>query len=604
MTRLRIVLPGSPDSVLELGTEEISIGRDPVNSLHLNVPWLSRTHARIFWDGERHLLEDRGSRNGTYLNGGRLRRALPLADRDWITVGDLQIFYEKQGSALGDDAKLAELPGHSTVLIQSQDLTIDRYQEATRESVAAEGSLLPALHAAASALIHNYPLDELSALVLKLARDSVTSERAALFLRPRPGGTPAVRRPRIPRRVAGEDEEREETGQRPSTPDSVGPLDTGTLELPLLQGAKSVAGTAPGGLRLAAAHGYGDNEAVHISTTILRQVMEGQRAVLTIDAQSDERFGDAVSVQLAGIRSVICVPLWNNREVIGVLYLDHLMVGHVFSEIDLRLAGLIANMAAVKIENVYLLQEQIEKQRLEEQLSVGAKIQRRLLPAESPRLKGYDLHGHNRSCYQVGGDYFDFIKKADGKFAIVIADVAGKGVGAALLMAGLQASLRALAGTSEAPASLVRQLNRVLVESSPSNKFATLFYGELDLEAHTLEYVNGGHIPPGLLKADERIEILTPSGPSVGLFPDVNFESRTVPLPPDSTLLLCTDGVTERTNDTGEEFGQDRLMEFLAKEDFGTALDLAEGLEGQLTVFSNGRDYEDDSTVVILQRAS
>ena len=594
MIRLRIEIPDQPESMLELGEHGISIGRDPANDLSHDAPWLSRFHASIAWDGKRHLLEDRGSRNGTYLNGGRLKKALPLVDRDVITVGNLQIFYLAAEGDEGEDGdEHTPLPEGSTVLIRSQELSFERYRQATRDQIeSSERSLMPALHAAASALIHHYPLGELGELVLGLARDAVGAERGALLLRPRRTRPLKVRRSSIPRRPGSAE------GIRPSSsPDRTKSretrVETGTLEIP----------SFIGGLQVSASAGYGAEEVVQISRTILSQVVQEERAVLTLDAQADERFGHSLSIQMEGIRSIICVPLWNDREVIGALYLDHRMAHRQFSEQDLRLAGLLANMAAVKIQNVYLLEEQIEKQRLEEQLSVGSKIQRRLLPAGSPRIPGYDLHGHNRSCDEVGGDYFDFIKKGDGRLAVVIADVAGKGVGAALLMAVLQASLRALAGTSETPDALVGQINRVLVESSPANKFATLFYGELDLETHTLEYVNGGHVPPGLLRTPfGKIEELLPTGPSVGMFPEVTFESRKVKLAPDSTLLLCTDGVTELIDGRGEEFGRPRLREFLAAKKEPSALALAEDLEARLASFRGRRGFSDDSTVVILRR--
>ena len=606
MARLRIEVPGSPSSEIELGDETVTIGRDPGNTLALHVPWLSRFHAQILWDGTRHRLEDLGSRNGTYLNGGKLRHPLPLAHRDWITIGDLHLYYS-EGEEEGED--LEDLPAQSTVLLRSQDLTMESYREATRErSVLSEASLLPSLHAVASALIQNYPLDELSGVVLKMAQEAVSAERGALLLRPRGQQTSSRRRPRIPRRRDGGDSSGSadvDTGSlateelvRRALPGR----ETGTVELPFIARQEVESRRVLAGMRLAAAVGYDEGEEIQISRTILRQVQEGQRAVLTLDAQTDERFGHAVSIQLEGIRSIICVPLWNNRDVIGVLYLDHLMAGRVFSEVDLRLVGLIANMAAVKIENVYLLEEQIEKQRLEEQLSVGAKIQRRLLPSKSPDIEGYDLHGHNRSCYEIGGDYFDFIPKPDGKWALVIADVAGKGVGAALLMAVLQASLRALAGTAEEPAALVARLNQVLVENSPANKFATLFYGELDPQRHELEFVNCGHVPPGFLKADGRIELLNPGGPSVGLFPEIEFESRRIHLAAGATLLLCTDGVTELENVDGEEFGRERLMSFLEREDVATAASLAERLESRLATFCDQCQFADDSTVLVLRR--
>ncbi len=612
MAKLRIELYGEPGSEVELDHQDFSIGRDGTNDLQIVAPWLSRFHARICFRQGQHHLEDLGSRNGTYLNGGRLSARLPLKDGDWITLGDLQVFYTGEDSSSGGSGIEPPLPRHSTILLRSQDLTFERYpqQEAQTEIASGDqGSLLPALHSAASALISNYPPQELKELVLRLACEAVSAERGALLLKPRRSEV-SIRRelPKIPRPGARSEPEtgRDDDSDRVITYRSsdVGTTELGPEQLSPEELRQAAADRSkPGPLGLAAARGYSDQGEIRISRTILRQVLEQEKAVLTLDAQADERFGAAVSIQLEGIRSIICVPLWNNREVIGVLYLDHRMSGRMFSASDLRLVGLIANMAAVKIENLYLVEDLIVKKRLEEQLEVGAKIQRLLLPARSPELDGYDIYGFNRSCYEVGGDYYDFLPKENGSLAVVVADVAGKGVGAALLMAVLQASVRSLVQTAEAPEALVEKLNRVLVESSPDNKFATLFYGEIDSEAHTLRYVNAGHLPPGMLCRNGELELLNPGGPAVGMVSDLVFESQVVDLPPGARLLLCTDGVTELSSPSGSEFGRKRLMELICRLGPMESEELAHHLQDELETFRGEKEFTDDRTVVVVTRS-
>ncbi len=308
-----------------------------------------------------------------------------------------------------------------------------------------------------------------------------------------------------------------------------------------------------------------------------------------------------------GIQSVMAVPLWNNKEVIGLLYLDQRVKGDAFSENDLRVTGLIANLAAVKIENVRLLEEQLEMKRMEQELKLGSKIQRGLLPAAAPRIPGYDVCGENQSCYEIGGDYYDFIKKRDGKVAVVIGDIAGKGVGAALLMAVLQSSIRALIHAAAEPARLVAQLNQVLIENSPENKFSTLFYAELDPETHEIEYVNAGH-NPALLASGGRIEELRSTGPLVGLLEEAEFESRRVSLAAGGTLLLYTDGISEPEGEAGEEFGVRRLAEVLGEcgglsgsELMRTIRDRVEMFQGTLGSLAW---LQDDSTMVVVRRLS
>ncbi len=531
---------------IDLGAEDFDIGRGPGNALHFRDPWLSRAHARISWRVERHYLEDLKSRNGTYLNGSKLPMRQALVHGDSIVLGDIELRYleSARGKPRGDDQ--AFFASDSTIILSTDDLVFERYSEPAPSGgdAAAEESLLPSLNAAAAALISHYPLDELVERILKVAVEAVRAERGAVLLNARGGG-------------------RE--------------------------------------LEIKGFLGFASGEEVRISRTIVAEAFDRKKAILTLDAQTDERYDEALSLQIAGVRSLICVPLWDNRQVTGLIYLDHRASGRTFSPRDLRLAGLIANMAAVKIENVYLLEDQIEKRRMEEQLAVGAKIQRRLLPAHSPSLDGYEIHGANRSCFEIGGDYYDFIPLADDKLAVVVADVAGKGVGAALLMAALQASLRALILTSPEPATLVMQLNRALLENTPANRFATLFYGEIDARSHVLEYVSGGH-NPGLLTCGDEVHELMPTGPIVGLVSEASYTSRCVDLAPDSTLLLYTDGVTELMAPTDEEFGVERLVAVLREHLEGPAMDLLSAIGDRMTAFSEGERFDDDSTAVVVRR--
>ncbi len=531
---------------VKLGAEDFDIGRGPGNALHFRDPWLSRTHARISWLTERHFLEDLESRNGTYLNGSRLVTRRPLAHGDSIVLGDIELRYLKsvKHEFRGDERSF--FASDSTVILSTDDLVFERYSEPASRVLEAgeEESLLPSLNAAAAALISYYPLEELVERILKLAVEAVKAERGALLL---------------------------------------GSGNGAELEI------RSVLGFASGA-------------EVRISRTIVDQALKHKKAILTLDAQTDGRFDAALSLQLEGVRSLICVPLWNHHEVAGLIYLDHCISRRAFTPRDLRLVGLIANMAAVKIENVYLLEEQIEKRRMEEQLAVGAKIQRRLLPSESPCLDGYQIRGAYRSCFEIGGDYYDFIPLGAGRLAVIIADVAGKGVGAALLMAALQASLRALVLTSPKPETLVTQLNRALLENTPANRFATLFYGEIDARQHVLEYVSGGHNPALLLAPDQEVRELRPTGPLVGLMSEASYTSRRVDLRPGSTLLLYTDGITELMAPSHEEFGVERLLELLHAHSAAPVADLLHAIGDHMTEFSEGERFDDDSTAVVVRR--
>jgi len=554
MAKLRIESRDLPAEDLELISSEITIGRGIGNTIHFRDPWLSRTHARIFLQDRHHVIEDMSSRNGTFVNGSAITQERRLDDGDVVTLGDIRLTYLTQaGSTLHVADAALPLVGKGTVILNSEDLRLDRYQEAfrqarTKEKTATAETPEPwwlALNEAASALISHFPLDQLVQRIIELVLRAVPAERGALLLR-REGES--------------------------------------------------------GALEVMARRGYADREEIRISKTIIEVVLEAKNAILTLDAMSDERFDSAASILMQGIRSILCVPLVNNnREVIGLIYLDDRLASEVFSENALRLVGLIANMAAVKVENCYLLEDQIEKKRMEEQLAVGSHIQRRLLPAKEPTVAGYELFSGYQSCFEVGGDYYDFIEKEDGKLALVIADISGKGVGAAILMAVLQASLRALVNIVAEPAELIRQLNKVLVKSSPDNKFATIFYAELNKETHELEYVSGGHNPSLLAQGDEILELCS-SGPVVGIVPSATFSSHKVKMLPGATLVLYTDGVTELNDELGEEFGTERLAAVVRESRNEDLRWLVERVHEKMVAFARSHRFDDDTTLLVLRR--
>lgn len=535
---------------LTLGTEEVTIGRGEANTVQFRDPWLSRVHARIVWSGGSHVLRDAGSRNGTYLNGERLEGGHDLRPGDHVNLGNVVLRYLQAATGNFEmaDSKTA-LKTAGTLMISSDELNLERYRQKVREraDAAVASELLPTINEVASSLIAHVPLAELAQLLLRRIVQAVPAERGALLLR---------------------------------------------------------ADKGQGALEIHARHGYHEDVQVRISRTIVDAAVDGHQAILTVDAQSDERFEQAQSIMMQGIRSVLCVPISSESGVIGLIYLDHRIVNEVFSETTLRLVGLIANLAAVKIENCWLLEDQNEKRRMEEQLAVGAQIQRGLLPASAPELPGYDLAGLNRSCFEIGGDYYDFLRKEDGRMGLVIADISGKGVAAALLMAVLQASIRALVHTVDGPADLMTRLNRALVENTPDNRFATVFYAELDPQSHRLEYASGGHNPCLLWTPKSGIQTLDSSGPIVGLVSRASYTSRVVEVPVGATLMLYTDGVTELLTEQGDEFGVEPLLDILAGSGGAGAHEVIDRVHDRMHSYIGSDRFDDDSTLVVIRRTN
>jgi sigma-B regulation protein RsbU (phosphoserine phosphatase) len=226
-------------------------------------------------------------------------------------------------------------------------------------------------------------------------------------------------------------------------------------------------------------------------------------------------------------------------------------------------------------------------------------IQRRLLPAELPKLAGCDIQAFWQPANEIGGDYFDAIRLADTAVALCIADVAGKGLPAALLMSNTQASVRGSAPAMTNPAQMCRHLNRVVLENTRSDKFTTFFYGVLDSAAGTLRYCNAGHVPPILVRRDGSTLRLSEGGTVLGVFPDSPYEEVEAAVQPGDRLVLITDGITEAANRQAEEFGDERLIRLLVENSALPAAELQTLVLDTVTAFA-GQALQDDATMMIV----
>jgi serine phosphatase RsbU (regulator of sigma subunit) len=335
-------------------------------------------------------------------------------------------------------------------------------------------------------------------------------------------------------------------------------------------------------------------------------VIEERVSLLLPNVLEDVRFKSEDSILASGIRTAMCAPLWftasagGTDAVIGLVYVDSLQQAHAFTEDDLRVLTALANVAAAKIENVRLLEESLEKRRLEEDMRMAAEIQNGLLPREAPQLPGWDLVGCNRPCRTVGGDYYDFALEGE-RLLLALGDVSGKGTGAALLMTVLRAAVRAHWAEASLSAAVAR-INRTVWQNVPSSKYVTFFLASLDPDTGRLAYVNAGHNPPLLLRAGGAVERLEEGGLVLGMFENVAYADGTVELRPGDRLVVYSDGVTETWSPEGEEFGEERLTELLLR---GLPLD-AEGLQQsvlrEIEEFEKGARATDDRTLIVLRR--
>jgi serine phosphatase RsbU (regulator of sigma subunit) len=346
-----------------------------------------------------------------------------------------------------------------------------------------------------------------------------------------------------------------------------------------------------------------DDPQFQISRSVVERVAREGEPILTSDAQRDDRFSMRRSVMALGLRSILCVPLKIKEQVSGVVYVDNRLQAGIFTQADLELLTAIASSAAIGIENARLYQVAVEKGRLERELQVAREVQASLLPRETPQVPGWEFAAHWQPAHQVAGDYYDFMPGNGGQLGLVIADVSDKGMPAALFMALTRSIVRASVDRAPSPADGIAHANRLVCADSTGGMFVTLFYALLDAEAGEITYVNAGHNPPLLCRAEQnQLTELTRTGMAMGVMADSLYEQRTVHLNPGDLVLLYTDGVTDATGAHGREFGTERLRGVIADQCRGSAAEIVAALEQAMGDFAGSTAPFDDVTIVVLKR--
>lgn len=533
----------------DLDSPSVLIGRSSKNDLVIPDLSLSRVHAEIFKDGDLYLLKDAGSKNGTLLNGQTVTSPTPLRKGDQVSLGTAVLWFNVEPRSRVEITD-NPTPVAGTTVVPVEQLITDP-ATLSGSTVMSEGrrSLpLEILQRAGEQLVATAPLDELLQSIMDLVFEAVKPERGFLMLLDPP---------------------------------------TGRLEPKVVRDAKGLVG-----------------EGIPLSRHIADLVVKGKQSVLTSDALHDPRFEHGDSIVAQGIRSAMCVPLWNSREVIGLVYADSRLRSNSFTPADLRILSNLANVAAVKIENNRLFEKTLAIRALERDLELAAAIQRNLMPRSCPPVGQYDIVGTNLPCRTVGGDTYDFLPRPDGRLWVAVGDVAGKGLPAAMIMSHFQAMLRGLAEADRPLAPIVGKLNDNLSRALAANQFISFFLTELDPRLGLLRYVNAGHNPPILVSASGEVERLKGSGPVLGVLPGVSYLAHETVLSPGDALLLYSDGATESLNPAGEEFGEERLIGALQE---AVRMDIEAGLarlEESILGFCGAAPRYDDITLVLVRRGA
>ncbi|MFQ5669457.1 MAG: SpoIIE family protein phosphatase [Acidobacteriota bacterium] len=535
------------------GAAPLTIGRSSRNDIVLADLSLSRKHAELRPQDDGWVLQDCKSRNGTFLNGRRIDLPSRLSPGDRITLGSCNLTFQEQEEEPSSKVFFSNQPmvDEGTIILPLNDVMTmpdsapQVVNRPSSEDLQARVRRLQVIEKANLELLAHQPIDGLLPKILDLVSSAVNPDRAALLL-----------------------------------------LD------------------AQGKLVCRAFRGDEKGADLSISRTIANEVMERKVAILTSDAQADSRFKEGASIMVQGIHSVMAVPLWNNKDVIGLIYADSHLASGLFDHDDLRVLTMLANIAGIQIENSRLFGERLEKQRFEQEVRAAADIQKRLLPSCPPVFSGYKMVGMNIPCYEVGGDYFDFLAMEDQRWGIVVADVAGKGMGAAMLMAALQASVHAHVENGLDPSQVLDNLNGDVARTAPANRYATLVFLQLDPSQHIVRFINAGHAPaPLLVRRSGETEELKASGLPLGILPRTHYPVGQVQIEPGDFLLTCSDGVTETVDSEGNEFGEERLRRLVASLAGQSPGNVKQAVEEALEEYAGGTDQPDDLTLVILQRA-
>ena len=329
---------------------------------------------------------------------------------------------------------------------------------------------------------------------------------------------------------------------------------------------------------------------------LIGHVAQTGEPLIVADVRGDERYVNA----RRETRSEMVAPIVSNEEVIGVFDLES-DAPNAYDEDDLEVLTLLASQVAIIIEKAMLYEQSLERKRLQTQLEVARQVQLELLPPRDPQLAGFDISAYNFSTEEVSGDYYDFVQIHEDHLGLVIADVSGKGVPAALLMSFLRASLRAAIHIGYAPNVAMAKVNYLLWESIENHQFVTAFYGVLDSTNRTLAYTNAGHNPPVLMDAEGNARFIERGGIPLGMFQGTRYYEYYLPVEPGQTLVLYTDGATEAASPDGCEYGRDRFEQRVREGRRLSARELIKSLHEDIMEWTGGRGSGDDVTFVVVK---
>jgi sigma-B regulation protein RsbU (phosphoserine phosphatase) len=542
---VEVIAPGGSRRFVRIEETPFLIGRSGETAKHLQLkdPRISRQCAAIVTDGQHYFLEDRGQRHGIFVNQEKISRQ-QLEDGDVISFG-VENFYELVFQSALPDTSIPEL--------------LSRIENITSSDAPAGGLRKLTLLLEATSLLHSrLPLEAVLGTMLDHAISVTDADRGYLLE----------------------------------------PVALGPMRISLAHGK--------GGTRLSTAESAP-------SQTALQQAIAQQQSIITEDlAHAGGSLQAAESIIAQRLRAVVVVPLYATSRAstsdsaihdkrghfLGVVYLDSRRPA-AFSNLDRRILDALGVEAASILDNARLVERERERDRMEQQLAIARDIQQALLPRGLHDFPHLGIKGFNLPCLTVGGDYFDVFPLGPGRTAFIIADVSGKGLGAALLTTMLQGALSGIRMGIE-PLKVFKHINSFLCEHDEVERYATMFLGILDDDGR-FDFINAGHPSPLLLRRGGIDEPCTEGSFPVGLMPEADYVPAQMKLAPGDTLVLFSDGVTEAMDPDDNLFGGPRLREALAELQEASLEHVQKTVLASIEAFTRGAAQADDITLLLVR---
>ncbi len=525
------------------------VGRRPECDLTIPDRTVSRNHAQIevLEPGPQVWITDLASHNGTSINGLRVTDRVPAKPGDTVIFGQVEFRLTDGSDAMPSTQGRSGMTRLSDIEPErSVYLDINEALKPLPSRVTERPEVVPTLFEMAKMLVLPEPQDVMLHRSLELISKVIPADRLAVLVR--------------------------QDGDA---------LYTAATLLPTNK----------------------DMGEFRLSTTIVRQILSEKQSILIGDVTEDPRFAQQQSIIMSAMKSAMAVPLFDEGNVHGILYVDTTNPMHRYSDEYLRLLATFGNILGSRMLSYTLLKERQEKQVMDAELARAASIQENLLTRSYPPLDGYVIHALQEQSRQVGGDLYDVATLPDGRVLFLVADVSGKGMGAALLMSNILASFRILYGQADFDLrQVVIQVSNQLCRYSAPENFATLFVGIIDPRTNEVRFINAGHNPPIVVRADGSHEHLEASGIMIGAFPFDGWQEECIVLGPGESVVVFTDGVTEAEKVDGSQFGEELLESVLTQGRGLEASQMCERIMEEIRRFVLEAPQSDDITMLIVQR--